>query len=52
LTYTLAFETDRDRNAAIMIARKFASNCNVCSFFKILWYCANDIQKTALFMPF
>jgi hypothetical protein len=26
----LAFETDRDRNAAIMIARKFASNCNVC----------------------
>jgi len=29
LSYTLAFETDRDRNAAIMIARKFASNCNV-----------------------
>ncbi|KAL5673563.1 hypothetical protein ACJX0J_017869, partial [Zea mays] len=28
LSYTLAFETDRDRNAAIMIARKFASNCN------------------------
>lgn len=29
LSYTLAFETDRDRNAAIMLARKFASNCNV-----------------------
>uniref|UniRef100_A0A804QYL3 Stomatal closure-related actin-binding protein 1 n=2 Tax=Zea mays TaxID=4577 RepID=A0A804QYL3_MAIZE len=28
-SYTLAFETDRDRNAAIMIARKFASNCNI-----------------------
>lgn len=30
LSYTLAFETDRDRNAAIILARKFASNCNVC----------------------
>ncbi|GJN17413.1 hypothetical protein PR202_gb04475 [Eleusine coracana subsp. coracana] len=29
LSYTLAFETDRDRNAAIMLARKFASNCKV-----------------------
>ncbi|KAL5223343.1 hypothetical protein ABZP36_028056 [Zizania latifolia] len=29
LSYTLAFETDRDRNAAIMLARKFASNCNI-----------------------
>lgn len=29
LSYTLAFETDRDRNAAIMLARKFASSCNV-----------------------
>ncbi|KAG8055070.1 hypothetical protein GUJ93_ZPchr0001g32630 [Zizania palustris] len=29
LSYTLAFETDRDRNAAVMLARKFASNCNI-----------------------
>ncbi|XP_015699200.1 stomatal closure-related actin-binding protein 1-like isoform X1 [Oryza brachyantha] len=29
LSYTLAFETDRDRNAAIMLARKFAANCNI-----------------------
>jgi len=47
LSYTLAFETDRDRNAAIMIARKFASNCNVCFFsgFVLLceWYSENNM---------
>nr|CAD1829578.1 unnamed protein product [Ananas comosus var. bracteatus] len=29
LVFTLAFESERERNAAIMLARKFASDCNV-----------------------
>ncbi|KAJ4750943.1 stomatal closure actin-binding-like protein [Rhynchospora pubera] len=28
-SFTLAFQTERDRNAALMLARKFASDCNV-----------------------
>ena len=29
LSYVLTFESERDRNAAIMIARKYALDCNV-----------------------
>ncbi|KAF3442167.1 hypothetical protein FNV43_RR16083 [Rhamnella rubrinervis] len=29
LSFVLTFETERDRNAAIMLARKYASDCNV-----------------------
>lgn len=29
LTFVLAFETERERNAAIMLARRFAFDCNV-----------------------
>ncbi|KAI3865014.1 hypothetical protein MKX03_012168 [Papaver bracteatum] len=29
LSYVLAFESERERNAAIMLARRFAFNCNI-----------------------
>ncbi|XP_077218920.1 plectin-like protein [Tasmannia lanceolata] len=29
LSYTLAFESERERNAAIMLARRFAFDCNI-----------------------
>ncbi|KAK1293729.1 hypothetical protein QJS10_CPB17g01690 [Acorus calamus] len=29
LSFTLAFESDRERNAAIMLARRFAFDCNI-----------------------
>ncbi|KAK6942143.1 Stomatal closure-related actin-binding protein, coiled-coil domain [Dillenia turbinata] len=29
LSFVIAFETERDRNAAILLARKYASDCNV-----------------------
>lgn len=29
VSYVLAFESERDRNAAIMLARRYASDCNV-----------------------
>ncbi|XP_072954997.1 stomatal closure-related actin-binding protein 1 [Typha angustifolia] len=29
LSFTLAFETERERNAAILLARKFAFSCNI-----------------------
>jgi len=30
LSFVLAFESERERNAAIMLARRFAFDCNVC----------------------
>lgn len=29
LSFVLTFETERDRNAAILLARKYALDCNV-----------------------
>lgn len=63
LSYTLAFETDRDRNAAIMLARKFASNCNVSAFALKLHFVSNDnvvknpfhsldVRKQVILYPF
>ncbi|KAG5556032.1 hypothetical protein RHGRI_006606 [Rhododendron griersonianum] len=31
-SFVLVFETERERNAAIMLARRYALDCNVCSF--------------------
>ena len=31
LSFIIAFESERDRNAAIMLARRFAFDCNVSS---------------------
>lgn len=30
LSFVLAFESERERNAAVMLARRFAFDCNVC----------------------
>jgi hypothetical protein len=29
-SFVIAFESERERNAAIMLARRFAFDCNVC----------------------
>lgn len=34
LSLVLAFESTRERNTAIMLARRFAIDCNVCAFTK------------------
>ena len=34
LSLVLAFESTRERNTAIMLARRFAVDCNVCAFTK------------------
>ena len=30
LSFVIAFESERERNAVIMLARRFAFDCNVC----------------------
>ncbi|AQL06443.1 Stomatal closure-related actin-binding protein 1 [Zea mays] len=46
LSLVLAFESTRERNAAIMLARRFAVDCNVCAFTKRYIILAGPGDKT------
>lgn len=52
LSFVLTFESERDRNAAIMLARKYAYDCNGVPFYSFYFTCQHNLFSIKSSVPF